>query len=263
MPLESIGLPLTNIYCLALDSRGGLFAGTRYAGVFVSTDDGTLWSQTGVNSPLIFYSVNTIEIDSSQRIFVGTDTAGAYYSDDSGTDYTFISSIGARSVSCFLVSHPPHYFAGTSDRGVFVSTDRGTSWRPANTGLTDSSVAALMLDPDGYLYAGTGSGLFRSSSVVTGIHRPGTIPAWFSLSQNYPNPFNPATTISYQISTVSRVSLKVYDVLGRSVKTLVNEVQSPGSHKAVFNAAGLASGVYFYTLKAGGYVETRKMVLIR
>lgn len=271
-PLGSIGLPLTSIYCLALDRHNDLFAGTQNAGVFVSTNGGISWSQTGVYSPLIFYSAKTIEIDSSENIFVGTDTAGAFCSNDSGMNYRSISSISGKTVTCFLVDHPPKYFAGTSDRGVFVSTDCGMSWHPANTGLTDSSVAALVLDTEGYLYAGTKNGIFRSNSIATGVHETGTKPSGFSLSQNYPNPFNPTTVIEFVVpgsesqiraGGEALVTLKIYDVLGRLVKTLVNKVESPGSHLVTFDAAGLASGVYFYRLTAGSYVMTKKMVLIR
>lgn len=89
------------------------------------------------------------------------------------------------------------------------------------------------------------------------------VPHAFSLDQNYPNPFNPTTAINYRLSTVGSVSLVVYDVLGRKVKTLVNESQSPGEHTVVFDGSGLASGVYFYSLHAGSYFQQRKMMLIK
>ncbi len=85
----------------------------------------------------------------------------------------------------------------------------------------------------------------------------------FELAQNYPNPFNPTTTIRYQIPTAETVSLKVYDVLGKEVATLVNGRQEAGSYTVPFNAARLASGVYFYRLQAGGFVETKKMLLVK
>jgi len=85
----------------------------------------------------------------------------------------------------------------------------------------------------------------------------------FELAQNYPNPFNPTTTIRYQIPTAEVVSLKVYDVLGKEVATLVSGRQEAGSYAVEFNAAGLSSGVYFYRLQAGGFVETKKMMLVK
>ncbi len=85
----------------------------------------------------------------------------------------------------------------------------------------------------------------------------------FELPQNYPNPFNPTTVISYQLSAVGYVTLKVYDVLGREVETLVNRKQNPGSHTVTFDASKLPSGVYFYRLNAGTYTATRKMMVIK
>ncbi|MEK7249698.1 MAG: T9SS type A sorting domain-containing protein, partial [Bacteroidota bacterium] len=76
-------------------------------------------------------------------------------------------------------------------------------------------------------------------------------------------PFNPTTEIRYQISEVSHVTLKVFDVLGREVATLVNEALKAGSYQTTFDASGLASGTYFYRINAGNYVETRKMILVR
>jgi hypothetical protein len=89
------------------------------------------------------------------------------------------------------------------------------------------------------------------------------IPNRFELSQNYPNPFNPSTIISYQLSAVSHVSLKIYDVLGREVETLVNERQTAGSHSVAFNAASLPSGVYLYRIQAGSYSKTMKLLLLK
>ena len=85
----------------------------------------------------------------------------------------------------------------------------------------------------------------------------------FSLSNNYPNPFNPTTTISYDLPQDGCVSIKIYDALGREVRTLVNEAKEKGSYKAYFNASSLPSGLYFYTMKAGNYTSTKKMMLVK
>jgi hypothetical protein len=88
-------------------------------------------------------------------------------------------------------------------------------------------------------------------------------PEDFNLFQNYPNPFNPATTISYSIKEKGMVTLKVFDILGKEVATLLNEEQTAGSYKIEFNASSIASGIYFYSLKAGNFIATKKMVLLR
>jgi hypothetical protein len=89
------------------------------------------------------------------------------------------------------------------------------------------------------------------------------LPGMFVLKQNYPNPFNPSTTISYQLRAKSLVTLKVFDLLGKEVATLVNNVEQPGSKSVNFNANNLVSGVYYYRLQAGNFILTRKFVLLK
>jgi len=83
------------------------------------------------------------------------------------------------------------------------------------------------------------------------------------LRQNYPNPFNPATKITYQLPKGSLVTLKIYDILGNEVATLVNEEQSAGRYQTTFNGSNLSSGIYFYKIQAGNFVETKKLVLMK
>ncbi len=103
-------------------------------------------------------------------------------------------------------------------------------------------------------------GQFEYSNV---IEVDAGLPKTFALEQNYPNPFNPTTIINYQLPTASTVSLKIYDVLGKEVATLVNARQEAGSYNFTFNASNLASGIYFYRLQAGSFVQTKKMMLVK
>jgi hypothetical protein len=89
------------------------------------------------------------------------------------------------------------------------------------------------------------------------------LPEEYSLEQNYPNPFNPSTTIKYSIPEAANVQLKVYDILGNEVATLVNEAKAPDIYEVQFNASQIASGVYIYSLRAGNFVHTKKMILIK
>ena len=89
------------------------------------------------------------------------------------------------------------------------------------------------------------------------------IPEKYELFQNYPNPFNPSTTIQYQIPQSGLVTIKVYDVLGKEEKTLVNQYQNMGIHEVNFNSSNLSSGVYFYQLRAGDFLSTKKMILLK
>ncbi|MBZ0181278.1 MAG: T9SS type A sorting domain-containing protein [Melioribacteraceae bacterium] len=90
-----------------------------------------------------------------------------------------------------------------------------------------------------------------------------TIVYTFDLGQNYPNPFNPSTVIKYSIPSSNLVELKVFNILGQEVASLVNEVKNAGVHTVSFNASSLASGVYLYRITAGSFVSTKKMLLIK
>ncbi len=125
-----------------------------------------------------------------------------------------------------------------------------------------------------YLFAGTLSGVVWKrplSDMITSIEEDLTeVPEDFNLAQNYPNPFNPSTKIKYTIPSVSiggvggaKVQLKVHDLLGNEVATLVNDYQPAGSYEIEFNASGMGSGIYFYKLQSGSFVETKKMVLLK
>ena len=85
----------------------------------------------------------------------------------------------------------------------------------------------------------------------------------FRLEQNYPNPFNPTTNIQYAVSSQQYISLKIFDALGNEVVTLVNEQKSAGIYDVEFNSNDLSSGIYFYQLRAGSFVDTKKMILLR
>jgi hypothetical protein len=89
------------------------------------------------------------------------------------------------------------------------------------------------------------------------------LPSKFNLAQNYPNPFNPSTTISFSLPSKSFVSLKIFDVVGREVKTLVSQELSAGNYKQQWNANGMPSGVYFYRLQSGSFTETKKLILLK
>jgi hypothetical protein len=108
-------------------------------------------------------------------------------------------------------------------------------------------------------------------NTITGVAQTkSTIPNKFELYQNYPNPFNPSTTIKYDLPKQSRVKVVVYDILGREVETLVDEIQKAGSYQAIWDASRFASGVYFYRLEtapeggqAGNYSATKKLLLLK
>jgi len=110
---------------------------------------------------------------------------------------------------------------------------------------------------------GRGSLVMKEAGPVTITAGALSVPGRFSLSQNYPNPFNPVTKIVYELSSEVKVTLTIFDILGREVAVLEDGVQEAGVKTVEFNAAGLPSGVYFYRLKAGNYTAVRKLMLMK
>jgi hypothetical protein len=115
-----------------------------------------------------------------------------------------------------------------------------------------------------YLLGSAGHGIQRTLNLISAVQSSDELPVETMLSQNYPNPFNPETRIAYRVGSRQPVVLKIYDLLGREVATLVNETRDPGDYEVVWDATGHASGVYYYRITAGGnVVETKKLVLLR
>jgi len=144
-----------------------------------------------------------------------------------------------------------------------IGYDQGFTDTPDRCGIaiqiTDASGSGTNVSLGSEMYI---DDLELSMDVVSDVEDQ-TQPLTFQLEQNYPNPFNPSTRIKYQIAENDFVSLKVYDVLGNEVATLVNEEQTMGNYSATFNASSLSSGTYFYKLQTGSFVETKKMVLMK
>jgi hypothetical protein len=106
----------------------------------------------------------------------------------------------------------------------------------------------------------------RTGGVVTSIEKEGQEreqPVMYALFQNYPNPFNPTTTIIYELPKQSQVTVRLYDILGREVAMLVNEVKEPGRHTMQLDASNLASGVYLYRMQAGSFVNVKKLIVLK
>jgi len=136
----------------------------------------------------------------------------------------------------------------------------GTSWVLANSYL-------IFTDSFGNYYLIYSAEIELYYKTITAVEENETEIMNYSLSQNYPNPFNPRTIISYQLPIANNVTIKVFDVLGKEVATLVDEYRNAGSYEVEFNSVSSvknpASGVYFYQIKAGDFSETKKMMLLK
>lgn len=157
------------------------------------------------------------------------------------------------------------YYA-VAPEAIYRSLDRGATWQLYNNTLPSRGLTDLIRDPyTGNLYVSSDSGVYEVFQQAVDVHERPTayLPNRFTLRQNYPNPFNPATMIDYGLPQEAFVTLKVYDILGRELFTLVNNPQSAGYHVADFDAGRLPSGVYLYRIQAGKFSDVKKMLLLR
>ena len=153
-------------------------------------------------------------------------------------------------------------FRGKCKNGEFGSVGfvegNGTTTETQNYSFIDEN-----LEPGNYYYRLKQVDFDGTSELSDVIETEVSAPIDYSLSQNYPNPFNPSTTISYSIPNDGHVTIKVYDVLGNEVASLVDEQKQSGTFDVHFNASALSSGVYYYSLKAGEFTSTKKLVLMK
>ena len=243
-----------------------IFAGTYGYGIYFSTNNGLNWSQTTLSPNLYVRSFAT----RGNSIYVGSgtdnDQTGLFFSANTGS--TWYSTVMNNKAVLSLAVSGTSLLAGThSANGVYLSTNNCITWISKNEGFSIIPPVKALLISGNYILAGTDNyGIWRRSlTEVIGIQSISTeVPSAFSLFQNYPNPFNQSTIINFQCSMNSNVILKVFDITGKEVATLVNEVLQPGFYEVRFDApATLSSGIYFYKLTAGEFVETRRILLIK
>ena len=274
----------TNPSALAFDTEGNLYV-SNHGGNTVSkiTPDGTVTVYaSGFNAPL------GLVFDPEGNLYVSNYNSGIINKvDQSGTVTVFATVpnpasskiqylVRGPSGNLYLPSYGHNKIYKISTAGV-VSVFAGTGIAGDNNGpvataqFNGPNSIALSQDGDIFVSEYNVNRIRKITGVepVTSIEgRQEEIPEKILLMQNYPNPFNPETTISYKIQAASQVSLKVYDVLGRIVATLVDEFKQPGNYKAIFNvetlhATSLPSGIYLYRLNAGSFYEIKKMMLLK
>jgi len=187
-----------------------------------------------------WYSSLDIDSDVEYKLIIELELFGNYYTDeyDNITDTTF--SISSNSLDLLLSG----LNLEESELSWFVESTDG-----ANTVISDT-------------------GSFVLSRAVLGIDEGLSIPEQFALHQNYPNPFNPVTTLRYDLPEQTHVNITIYDMLGRKVRTILNQQQDPGYKSLIWDATNdygkpVSAGIYLYQIQAGEYISTKKMVLLK
>jgi photosystem II stability/assembly factor-like uncharacterized protein len=238
-----------------------------------TTDGGQTWDTAFVNSFPSYLATkgfrDVAKISNTKAIAIGDHFI--CMTTDKGLNWNYIDHKINNTDSSFYkikFNGVDTGYVGCTDSTFLKTFDGGLTWQKDSLN-GKYAVYAIGMNPSGDVFFGTGNGyILENKHITTGINAHGTaIPTKISLKQNYPNPFNPSTLIEYSIpylpGNISMVELKVYNLLGKEVATLVNKYQSAGNYKIEFNAAKLTSGVYFYRLKAGNFIETRKLILMK
>lgn len=233
---------------------------TPYA--YRSTDNGLNWQAlNNIGVPTITF------LSEGNNLFTGT-IHGAWLSTNNGANWVHraaglspdpYNSSFVRANGTLVTSLK---FGGS---GMYKSTNDGVQWETFEEGLPFLSAIEEIIVHNNKILAATSAGIYeRNISELTGVNQVSSlIPADYSLGQNYPNPFNPATKINFSLPKAGYVSVKVYDALGRLVNTVISEDLTAGIYEAEFDASRLTSGIYFYTMNAGGFTQTRRMVLVK
>jgi hypothetical protein len=209
--------------------------GTAIGGNFKVNDD----------SVIVYHSSPDISIDESARFLITWTDSRNCNQDIFAQRYLSNGTAYGNNFQLTNMSNGSQLLptVATMDDKIF------TAWQDNRSGQTGYDIWTNVLDWDDIVSAGN--------------NNPSDTPLGYLLYQNYPNPLNPSTVICYQLPVSSEVTLKVYDILGKEIATLVDEYKQLGTHEVEFNATALPSGVYFYQLKAGSFIQTKKMLLLK
>jgi photosystem II stability/assembly factor-like uncharacterized protein len=252
-----------------------LYAGTNSQGIYRSTNSGENWTQCNSGFPRIPLVLSFAKNDST--IYAGAYAPypyhGLYKSTNYGLNWTqILSSNYILGIAIYNNAIFTELYGTTSGGNIWMSTNNGITWNnisflPGVGNPWGSSDLRSLITYNEKLFVGTYGKSIHSKKINQIITDAGKnnpyIPDGFALMQNFPNPFNANTIIKYTIKDSKQVTLKVYDIRGLEVKTLVNQMQTAGTYEINFDGSNLSSGIYFYRIYAGDFENIKKMMLIK
>jgi photosystem II stability/assembly factor-like uncharacterized protein len=225
---------------------------------------GNNWNSIGpisINAEM--YSVKFT--DQNTGYVCGSSQIGLLKTTNAGVNWNNIYSSGnPRITDTYFINANTGFAIG--DDGIMRTNNAGLTWTNQNNTYTNNVLKTVVFYGNyaGYVCGKNGLMVKTTNGGSVFVQNISTeIPSAYSLSQNYPNPFNPSTVVRFQLSVVGLTTLKVFDMMGREVQTLVNERLQPGTYETKFDGSQLTSGVYFYKIISGDYVETKKMLLLK
>jgi photosystem II stability/assembly factor-like uncharacterized protein len=247
--------------------------------IYRTTDNGINWTlqqqipingSSGAITGISFSDSNT-GVVLTWSSFTSQLNSSIYRTIDGGLSWNRWGDITLASITyghiLYDIACPsPNNVIAVGEKGLIIqTTDGGSTWKVHSTGTTEHLFGISLIANTGTAVGTHGTIIHTKSIGVTSISEEGLskLPNHFSLEQNYPNPFNPSTSIRFELLSRSFVTLKVYDMVGREVVTLIHGMQEAGSHKVSFNASGNPSGIYFYRMTTDKYTETKKLILIQ
>lgn len=253
------GSILTSI-CFVNESIG--YAVGDNSVIVKTTDAGITW--TSQSSPFTFAYLTSVDFIDENTGYISSGE-GLLKTTDGGVAWNIMN---APEGGYYKIQFRNEFgYAVASNGKIVKSSDGGNNWIEQPT-VTDNGLYALYFNTDNYVYAGGLLGTILKTIptelIITNTgNNINEVTKDFFLSQNYPNPFNPVTKISFEIPGSGLVTLKVYDITGKLVDVLLNENKNKGSYTFNFNGSNLSSGIYFYTLTAQDFIQTKRMILLK
>jgi len=212
----------------------------------------------------LFTDFYGLHIDNQDNIWISTD---GYLVKWNGTNYEkFETDIYTTPIDIESDSNGFIWFGTPNDGVIKFDGENYFHYNAETTNFPDKNVWEIIFDETEKLWVvinNSGILCLEDEDITTNVIFNGNLPLQYNLSQNYPNPFNPTTTIRYTIPKSENVQIKVYDILGREIKSLVNEYKQAGTHEVQFDHGNYSSGIYYYTIITESYRNTKKMILLR